>query len=137
MSHRHDSRQPAVSLWAMPFLFEKLVVFQRAVELAVEIGELTDGFPRKTRVLADQLNRAAISVPANIAEGNGRWGRLDRRNYFIIARGSLQECVALVEIASRRGCISEVDGTHLKIRLDEIARMLAGLIDGTDRRSHP
>lgn len=121
----------------MPFLFEKLIVYQRAVELAVEIGELTDGFPRKTRVLADQLNRAAISVPANIAEGNGRWGRLDRRNYFIIARGSLQECVALVEIASRRGCISEADGTRLKSRLDEIARMLAGLIEGTDRRTHP
>lgn len=121
----------------MPFLFEKLVVYQRAVQFAVEIGDLTDGFPPKTRALADQLNRAAISVPANIAEGNGRWGRLDRRNYFIIARGSLQECVALVEIASRRGCISEAKGMLLKNRLEEIARMLAGLIDGTDRPNHP
>lgn len=119
----------------MPFLFEKLVVYQRALELAVDIGELTDSFPRKTRVLADQLNRAAISVPANIAEGNGRWGKLDRRNYFIIARGSLQECVALIDIAWRRGCIDESVGKCLKARLEEIARMLAGLIAGIDQRS--
>ena len=119
----------------MPFLFEKLLVYQKAVKFAVEIGSYADEFPRRTRTLADQLNRAAISVPANIAEGNGRWGKLDRRNYFIIARGSLQECVALVEIARRRGCLAESTAHDLKAQLQEIARMLAGLIEGNERRA--
>jgi four helix bundle protein len=121
----------------MTFLFEKLLVYQKAVDFAVEIGNYTDEFPRRTRTLADQLNRAAISVPANIAEGNGRWGKLDRRNYFIIARGSLQECVALVEIATRRGCFPVTTAHDLKAQLEEIARMLAGLIEGNEHRASP
>ena len=64
----------------MAFMFEKLQVCQKAVELADKLTELTEGFPRGycKCFLVDQLNRAALSIPANIAEGNGRFTKADR-----------------------------------------------------------
>ena len=86
----------------MAFAFEKLIVYQKSVDLADRITELTGQFRRGYYFLADQLNRAAVSIAANIAEGNGRFTKPDRRNFFGIARGSVQECVPLLELASRR-----------------------------------
>jgi four helix bundle protein len=54
-------------------MFEKLEVYQKAVDLAAEISEITETFPKGNYYLSDQLNRAALSIPTNIAEGNGRW----------------------------------------------------------------
>lgn len=80
----------------MAFAFEKLVVYQKAVAFADACCSLTRGFPRGYFFLADQINRAALSIAANIAEGNGRFTKPDRRNFFVIARGSpvflLQRC---------------------------------------------
>ena len=121
----------------MPFLFEKLEVYQLAVEIAVEFDELTDGFPRRTHALADQLRRASISISANIAEGNARFTKADRRNFFVIARGSASECIPLLEIARRRGIVETECADELKRRLDRIARMLTALISGLERTTHP
>ncbi len=80
----------------MSFMFENLQVYQKAVDLAEEIINLTEKFPKGYYFLTDQLNRASLSVSANIAEGNGRFTKNDRRHFFIIARGSIQECVPLL-----------------------------------------
>jgi four helix bundle protein len=79
----------------MSFAFEKLQVYQKAVTFADVVCTLTKCFPRGYFFLADQINRAALSIAANIAEGNGRFTKADRRNFFCIARGSVQECVPL------------------------------------------
>jgi len=71
----------------MAFMFEKLEVYQKAVSFADEIASLTEGFPRGYYFLADQLNRAALSIATNLAEGNGRFTKLDRKHFFTIARG--------------------------------------------------
>jgi four helix bundle protein len=118
----------------MSFAFEKLVVYQRAVDLAEAICTHTEAFPRGYGFLVDQLNRAALSIAANIAEGNGRFSKRERRNFFGIARGSLQECVPLLELARRRTLLSDAEHRDLSSRLEEIARMLAGLIAGLERR---
>ncbi len=91
----------------MAFAFEKLVVYQKAVEFADAVCTLTKGFARGYFFLGDQLNRAALSIAANIAEGNGRYTKADRRNFFTIASGSAQECVPLLGLARRRGLLSE------------------------------
>ena len=75
----------------MPFLFEKLDVYQKSVAFATEISQLTEAFPKGTYYLVDQLNRASLSIAANIAEGNGRWHVNDRKSFFWITRGSTQE----------------------------------------------
>lgn len=80
----------------MSFIFEKLNVYQEAINVAEKISELTEEFPRGSYYLSDQLNRAATSIALNIAEGNGRYHKNDRNNFFYIARGSVHECVPLI-----------------------------------------
>jgi len=118
----------------MAFVFEKLIVYQKAVAFADAVCTLTKGFPRGYFFLADQLNRAALSIAANIAEGNGRFTKADRKNFFGIARGSVQECVPLLELATRQKLLEPARHQQLKADLEEIARMLSGLINGLDKR---
>ena len=121
----------------MPFLFEKLEVYQKAVAFAERVSTLTSRFTRGSWYLADQLNRASLSVSLNIAEGNGRWSQADRRNFFGIARGSAHECVPLIELCRRKGLLDDATCTVLKDDLEAIAKMLAGLIGRTQRRRPP
>ena len=118
----------------MSFAFEKLLVYQKSVDLADLICARTESFPRGYGFLTDQLNRASLSIAANIAEGNGRFTKADRRNFFGIARGSVQECVPLLELARRRNLLAPEVHAELKARLEEIARMLSGLIQGLENR---
>ena len=119
----------------MAFMFENLQVYQKAVNLADRIAVLTEGFPRGYYFLSDQLNRAALSIATNLAEGNGRFTKTDRRNFFIIARGSIQECVPLLEIARRRGFIGDGDHNSFRSELEVIAnKVVAGLINGLENR---
>jgi four helix bundle protein len=118
----------------MAFMFENLQVYQKAVDLADNVASLTENFPRGYYFLVDQLNRAALSVATNLAEGNGRFTKPDRKSFFTIARGSAQECVPLLEIAKRRGFIEQAKHDELRKALEEIARMLSGLINGLDKR---
>ena len=118
----------------MTFAFEKLFVYQKAVGFADSACTLTKNFPRGYFFLADQLNRAALSIAANIAEGNGRFTKPDRKHFFGIARGSVQECVPLLELAVRQGLLQANQHGQLKADLEEIARMLSGLINALDKR---
>jgi four helix bundle protein len=118
----------------MAFMFERLEVYQKAVDSADEIAALTQGFPRGYGFLVDQLNRAALSIATNLAEGNGRFTKPDRRNFFTIARGSAQECVPLLELARRRGLVQHPAACALKDRLEVIAKMISELINGLDKR---
>jgi four helix bundle protein len=120
----------------MPFMFENLDVYQKSIDLADKIMELTEQLPKGYGFLSDQLNRAALSVPANIAEGNGRFTKADRSNFFIIARGSLQECVPLLELAYRRELVSDEARQTLRSHIEEIARMLSDLIKGIEKRTN-
>ncbi|MEN6406756.1 MAG: four helix bundle protein [Thermoguttaceae bacterium] len=115
-------------------MFENLEVYQKAVNLADQVASVTENCPRGYYYLADQLNRAALSIAANLAEGNGRFTKPDRRNFFTIARGSVQECVPLLEVARRRGILSQERHVDLRAELEVIAKMLSGLINGLDKR---
>jgi len=118
----------------MAFMFESLQVYRKAIDLADEVASLTEGFPRGYYFLVDQLNRAALSIATNLAEGNGRFTKADRKHFFTIARGSAQECVPLLEIARRRGFADEDQHARLRSSLEEIGKMISGLINGLDKR---
>jgi len=118
----------------MPFMFENLDVYQKSVDLAETIITLTDEFPKGYYFLTDQLNRASLSIATNIAEGNGRFTKRDRQNFFIIARGSVQECIPLLEIAKRKQLISDVKLSDLLNQLEVISKMISGLINGLEKR---
>ena len=118
----------------MTFHFEKLLVYQKSLDFADQVCSSTEQFTRGYGFLVDQLNRAALSISANIAEGNGRFTKADRKNFFIIARGSVQECVPLLELARRRALIGDSRHVELKSQLEEISKMLSGLINGLENR---
>lgn len=118
----------------MAFMFENLDVYQKAVDFADRASVLTEGFPKGYYFLVDQLNRAALSIATNLAESNGRFTKADRKHFFVIARGSAQECVPLLEISRRRGFVDEGLHASLHNELEVIAKMLSGLINGLDKR---
>ena len=118
-----------------PFTFEKLHAYKKSVEFADSVLTATEDFPRGYGFLADQLNRASVSIATNLAEGNGRFTKADRRHFFTIARGSAQECVPLLDLAANRGFLSQDSHVNLRARLDEISRMSSGLIKGLDKRA--
>ncbi len=112
----------------MAFILENLDVYQKAVDFAEEVSELTKDFPKGNYYLVDQLSRAALSISTNIAEGNGRFHKSDRNNFFRIARGSAFECVPILEICRRKMLIGEDKNKSLKTEIENICKMLSGLI---------
>lgn len=118
----------------MAFMFENLEVYQKAIDFVEQTTNLTEQFPRGYYFLTDQLNRAALSIATNIAEGNGRFTKPDRKHFFIIARGSTQECIPLLELAKRKRLINEPTVNELRNQLEVIGKMIAGLINGMDKR---
>ena len=118
----------------MAFMFENLDVYQKAVDFVDGACALTESFPRGCYFLSDQLNRAALSVATNLAEGHGRFTKADRKNFFGIARGSAQECVPLLELARRRGLLDETRHALMRQELETIGKMISGQINGLDKR---
>jgi len=118
----------------MPFMFEKLDVYQKAVDFADRTVGLTEGFPRGYGFLADQLNRASLSIATNLAEGNGRFTKPDRRHFLGIARGSTQQCIPLPELAGRWRLVEPDQQAALRQALETIGKMISGLIRGLDKR---
>ena len=112
----------------MAFIFENLSVYQESLNFAETISKLTDTFPRGSFYVRDQLNRAATSIVLNSAERNGRYTRNDRNNFFYNARGSVHECVPLLELTCRKGLIEPENKKKLNDQLESIAKMISGLI---------
>jgi four helix bundle protein len=119
--------------------FADLVVWRRAVDLVVVLYELTSRFPRAESFgLTAQVRRAAVSIPANIAEGNSRYSTASYVNHINVALGSHGELRALVEISTRLGYINSQEAADVRTTLDELGRMLSGLRRALLRRmNHP
>ena len=108
--------------------YSELLVWQQAMDLVTEIYKLTGAFPQIERFgLVAQLQRAAVSVPANIAEGHGRKSTGAYLNHLSIANGSLMEVETLVQVASRLGYMTQDQSKDVLQRSDEIGKMLSGL----------
>lgn len=111
----------------MNFRFEDLLVYQRAVAFSNSVFTITKTWPTAVRYsLGDQLNRAALSISLNIAEGSSRTSR-DFQHFLSIARGSCYECVPLLEIARDQQILKERDHIQLKQEVFEISKMLSSL----------
>jgi four helix bundle protein len=91
---------------------------------------ITDALPKQEMYgLSSQMRRAAVSIASNIAEGAARKGKLGKVQFYSIARGSLSELDAQLEIASRLKYIKAENYDGTQMRLAEVSRMLQGLIN--------
>lgn len=109
------------------FRFEDLEVYRRSLLFANNAYQITRSWPREHLYgLADQLRRAALSIPLNIAEGSSR-SKKDFNRFLNIARGSCYECVPLIGIALQQGLISKEQKERLYAELTEISKMISGL----------
>ena len=98
----------------MPFPFEKLLVYQRAVEWYRDIDSMLKRHTKKISYgFADQFRRASLSISLNLAEGNGRWHLGDKKQFFWVARGSAFECVPLLTILKAEQVVSVEEHQHL------------------------
>lgn len=105
--------------------FEKLIVWQKAIDYAEKLVRIADGLPQKYQYsFADQLRRAALSIPSNIAEGSGRNTSRDRANFYSIAKGSVYETVNIVKLLEKLGLVKVVE---IYEKAEEICKMLYGL----------
>jgi four helix bundle protein len=108
--------------------YRDLTVWQKAVKLSVDVYELTNAFPRDEQfALTSQVRRAAVSIPANIAEGYGRNGQKEFANFLRIAQGSLTELETLLTIAKQLSYCPENNYSTIEEQPREIGRMLYGL----------
>ena len=119
----------------MAFLFEKLRVYQQSLQVADEIRVLLSKPVPGNGAIADQLRRASMSIPLNLAEGTGRWHPKDKKQFFWIARGSVNECIPLLRLAVNQDMISPLEYARFCSSLDLIGKMITRLIVSVENNS--
>ena len=117
------------------FNFEKLDVYQKAIDFANDIYKITKQFP-KTELfgLINQLRRASLSISLNIAEGSGRYHKKEKKQYYRMARGSVYECIPALTLSLRQELINENEYNRFYNDCYDISRMISGLITSVDNK---
>ena len=109
--------------------YKELIVWQKAVDLVIETYKLCRILPKEeTYGLSDQMRRAAVSIPSNIAEGQARKNKKEFIHFLYIAKGSLAELLTQLEICIRLGYISRDQAAAAEGSSEEIGRMITNLI---------
>jgi four helix bundle protein len=116
--------------------YRQLVAWQKAMDFAESIYRITKKFPRdEIYGITSQLRRAAVSIPSNIAEGQGRWSSKEFVHFLGNANGSLQESETQVLLAHRLAYIDEEDLEKLLLQTTEVGRIIHGLSGAIRRRN--
>lgn len=110
------------------FFYRKLNVYHQSKRLVAEVYALTKGFPSQEQFgLTNQLQRAAVSIPSNIAEGMGRFSEKERIHFLEIATGSLMEVMCQLEIAEMLGYTTKSQLDDEEQIITSISKMLISL----------
>jgi four helix bundle protein len=113
--------------------YRDLIAWQKGVSLVNSIYRVTATWPTEERFgLTSQTRRAAVSIPSNIAEGQGRLGKAEMRHHLSIAHGSLCELETLLIVAGENGLIASDILDRLLVQADEVGRLLRGFIRSLD-----
>ena len=109
------------------FGFQRLDVYKAAIGFLGLTSNLLNKMPRGNSELSDQLRRAALSVPLNIAEGTGKFSR-DAVRFYSIARGSALECAAILDVLETMAVMERAALKDARDLLERVVSMLSGLI---------
>ena len=109
---------------------KKLKLWEKVMTVIEEVYHLTDTYPKQESYgLSMQMRRAAVSIASNIAEGAARKGKQEKIQFYSVARGSLSELDAQLEISARLKYVTAVRYGKSQLKLDEVSRMLQGMIN--------
>lgn len=109
--------------------FRKLDAYIYAKDLVKQVYALIKKFPKEEQyALCDQLRRAVISIPSNIAEGSGRTTPKDQAHFYTMAFGSLMEVLAQLDVACELEYITETEFETLELLINKEAKILSGLV---------
>jgi four helix bundle protein len=126
------------SLWIPMPSYRDLKAWQHAMKLAVACAKAAKQFPKEEQLaLAEQLRRAAHSIPLNIAEGTARKGSREFRRFLDTAWGSLSEVQSALEVARELGYCSEEDYRRIDAIATETGKTLWGLLRKINRAASP
>ena len=109
------------------FDFEKLDIYKKAKKFNADVRN----FIKSTKLdptTKDQLRRASFSIVLNIAEGSGRFSRADRRNFYVISRSSIFECIAIFDVLKDETVITEDQFRLFYLQAEEISKILFAMI---------
>ena len=113
---------------AMPFDHEKLDVYELAIDFVAQANQVIEGLPRGRGYLADQLQRAALSIVLNIAEGAGKFSGPDKAAFYARARGSAMESAAVLDVCARLELVPATVCGVKKATLRRVVQMLTKLV---------
>ncbi len=109
--------------------FREYTNWQKAIDLCVDVYKMTESFPKKeTYALSDQLQRAAVSIPSNIAEGSSRKSELEFAHFLEISLGSSFEVETQLIIAQKIGYISQEKYDEMFSKVDEIEKITNSMV---------
>jgi four helix bundle protein len=112
----------------MAFDHEKLDVYKLALEFVEKANELVESLPRGSGYLGDQLQRAALSIVLNIAEGAGKFSPADKAAFYARARGSVTESAAVLDVCVKLKLVTDPVVEIDKQMLERLSQMLTKLI---------
>ena len=117
--------------------FKDILAWQKAHEVVIKVYKTTKTFPEWERYgLCSQFQRAAVSIPANIAEGYKRLGTADKLHFMNIAQGSLEECRYYVLLTKDIGYINQHTHDVLNADIEEVSKLLNGYCKGITHRHY-
>lgn len=109
--------------------YENLDVWQKSIDLVIDVYKIAGLLPKEELyALSDQIRRAAVSVPSNIAEGQQRMSAKDFIRFLAVSKGSLGELKTQIIVAQRLGYFTDEQAQPVLDKCDEIGRMVNGLI---------
>ncbi len=122
----------------MALHYQELIGWQKSISLVTDLYRSTQKFPREEIYgLTTQIRRAAVSIPSNIAEGQGRMSRGEFKQFLGYARGSIFELESQLTIAENLGYLTNEDAAVLIDRTRELGRIVTGLIKSLESARQP
>lgn len=109
--------------------FKQLEIWKNAMDLTLHIYKTTRSFPHEEKHgLISQMNRSAVSIPSNIAEGSGRHSRKESIHFYLIARGSMNELLTELILSKELGLMETKEFESLEQKIEMCGKLLNGLI---------
>ena len=117
------------------FDFEKLTIYKKAKLFNSQIRSFINS-TSLDRTTKDQLRRASFSIVLNIAEGSGRFTKPDRRNFFVIARSSAFECIAILDVLRDEEILNQIEYERFYSNAEEVSKILFAMINNLSVKTY-